>query len=157
MGTWLPETCWATSRREIKNTKVTSSWFFLSTLGIWCPGHFAPNDSRVAQYHRVGNFLILVKCHQSIERQKTVAYPDKAFTVIFSATKNCPLTQSCIMPHHKLTFGESRTCSQGVQISCLYTRPFVWTAASSVNITRHKTSLLSSVVASIRFVNWSLV
>ena len=32
MGTWLPETCWATSRREIKNTKVTSSWFFLSTL-----------------------------------------------------------------------------------------------------------------------------
>ena len=32
MGTWSPETCWATSRREIKNTKVTSSWFFLSTL-----------------------------------------------------------------------------------------------------------------------------
>ena len=32
MGTWLPETCWATSRREIKNTKVTSRWFFLSTL-----------------------------------------------------------------------------------------------------------------------------
>jgi len=32
MGTWLPETCWATGRREIKNTKVTSSWFFLSTL-----------------------------------------------------------------------------------------------------------------------------
>jgi hypothetical protein len=29
--TWLPETCWATSRREIKNTKVTSIWFFLST------------------------------------------------------------------------------------------------------------------------------
>ena len=32
MGTWLPETCWATIRREIKNRKVTSSWFFLSTL-----------------------------------------------------------------------------------------------------------------------------
>ena len=33
MGTWLPETCWATCKREIKdNTKVTSSWFFLSTL-----------------------------------------------------------------------------------------------------------------------------
>jgi len=31
MGTWLPETCWTTIRREIKNTKVTSSWFFLST------------------------------------------------------------------------------------------------------------------------------
>ena len=27
MGTWLPKTCWATSRREIMNTKVTSSWF----------------------------------------------------------------------------------------------------------------------------------
>jgi hypothetical protein len=32
MGTWLPETCWATSRREINNTKVTSSWFILPTL-----------------------------------------------------------------------------------------------------------------------------
>ena len=32
MGTWLPETCWATNRRKTKNTKVTSSWFFLSTL-----------------------------------------------------------------------------------------------------------------------------
>ena len=32
MGTWLPKTCRATIRREIKNTKVTSSWFFLSTL-----------------------------------------------------------------------------------------------------------------------------
>ena len=32
MGTWLPESCWATSRRQINNTKVTSSWFFLSTL-----------------------------------------------------------------------------------------------------------------------------
>ena len=31
MGMWLPETCWATSRREIKNSKVTSSWFFSST------------------------------------------------------------------------------------------------------------------------------
>ena len=31
IGTWLPETCWATSRREIKNKKLTSSWFFLST------------------------------------------------------------------------------------------------------------------------------
>ena len=32
MGTWLPETCWATSRKEIKYAKVTFSWFFLSTL-----------------------------------------------------------------------------------------------------------------------------
>ena len=34
MGTWLPETCWATIRREIKNTNVTSSWFSLCTLHI---------------------------------------------------------------------------------------------------------------------------
>jgi hypothetical protein len=34
IGTWLPETCLATSRREIKNTKVTSSWFFLSILSL---------------------------------------------------------------------------------------------------------------------------
>ena len=27
MGTWLPDTFWTTSRREIKSTKVTSSWF----------------------------------------------------------------------------------------------------------------------------------
>ena len=34
MGTWLPEICWGTSRREIKHTKVTSSWFLLSTLSF---------------------------------------------------------------------------------------------------------------------------
>jgi hypothetical protein len=41
MGTWLPETCWATSRREIKTTKVTPSWFFLSTLNYdaWSTTH----------------------------------------------------------------------------------------------------------------------
>ena len=32
MGTWLPESCWETIRREIKYTILTSSWFFLSTL-----------------------------------------------------------------------------------------------------------------------------
>jgi len=32
MGTWLPETCWATIRREINHKKVTSGWFFLSIL-----------------------------------------------------------------------------------------------------------------------------
>ena len=32
MGTWLPETCWATIRREIRIQKVISSWFFLYTL-----------------------------------------------------------------------------------------------------------------------------
>ena len=32
MGTWLPETCWATCKGEIKdNTKVTSSWFLIRT------------------------------------------------------------------------------------------------------------------------------
>jgi len=32
MGTWLPETCWATCKGEIKeNTKLTSSWFLIHT------------------------------------------------------------------------------------------------------------------------------
>ena len=32
MGTWLPETCWATCKGEIKdNTKVTFSWFLIHT------------------------------------------------------------------------------------------------------------------------------
>jgi len=36
MGTWLPETCWATCKGEIKdNTKVTSSWFLIHTE-LWC-------------------------------------------------------------------------------------------------------------------------
>ena len=38
MGTWLPETCWATSRREIKNTKViTSRSRQLLMMGTWLP------------------------------------------------------------------------------------------------------------------------
>ena len=37
-------------------------------LWIRCSGHFAPYDTRVAQHHCVGNFHILVKCHQSFER-----------------------------------------------------------------------------------------
>jgi len=85
-------------------------------------------------------FLFLLNAISLLRDKKTVAYPDIAFTVILSATKKCPLTQSCIMPH-KFTFGEPRTCSQGVQISCIFTRPFVWTAAVFVNSTRHKTSL----------------
>ena len=33
MGTWLPETCWATCKGKIKdNTKVTSSWFLIHTF-----------------------------------------------------------------------------------------------------------------------------
>jgi hypothetical protein len=32
MGTWLPETCWASCKGEIKdNTKVTSSWYLIHT------------------------------------------------------------------------------------------------------------------------------
>jgi len=52
MDTWLPETCWATIRREIKNTKVTSSWFFLSTLNY---------DSR-STTHQI---QVLLKCDRN--------------------------------------------------------------------------------------------
>jgi len=36
MGTWLPETCWATCKGEIKDhTKVTSSWFVIPYRMYW--------------------------------------------------------------------------------------------------------------------------
>jgi hypothetical protein len=47
MGKWLPETCWTNGRRETKNTKVTSSWFFLSTLNY---------DARSTTYQMI-NFI----------------------------------------------------------------------------------------------------
>ena len=37
MGTWLPETCWATIRREIKNTKSDSSMDALPANRTWQP------------------------------------------------------------------------------------------------------------------------
>ena len=37
MGTWLPETCWATCKGEIKdNTWMTSSWFLIHTDALSC-------------------------------------------------------------------------------------------------------------------------
>ena len=49
MGTRLPETCWATIRREIRIQKVTSSWFFLSTLN---------NDAR-STTHQIYHWLLI--------------------------------------------------------------------------------------------------
>ena len=40
VGTWLPEPCWATSRREIRNTQVTSSWF---SYPHWITMHGQPH------------------------------------------------------------------------------------------------------------------
>ena len=41
MGTWLPETCWATCKEEINdNTKVTSSWFLIP---YWITMHGQPH------------------------------------------------------------------------------------------------------------------
>jgi hypothetical protein len=40
MRTWLPETCWATCKGEIKdNTKVTSSWFLTHTESRFTVNH----------------------------------------------------------------------------------------------------------------------
>jgi hypothetical protein len=55
MGTWLPETCWATIRREIKDTKSDISWFFLSTLYFWLSIMMftvVPNSARMLQTYR---------------------------------------------------------------------------------------------------------
>jgi hypothetical protein len=62
MGTWLPETFWATSRREIKNTKVTSSWFILSTLkGLFvnCSSSNKRNTSDPAMVFHLKCYLCL--------------------------------------------------------------------------------------------------
>ena len=73
MGTWLPETCWATIRREIKNTKVASIWFFLSTREIvclWrlqqevkcvCNSENSPNDwhSNIRKWSKPCSMLVL--------------------------------------------------------------------------------------------------
>ena len=58
MGTWLPETCWATSRREIKNTKVASSWFFLSTINKHF--YFALSSKVAAHNAREGKLVIFL-------------------------------------------------------------------------------------------------
>ena len=60
MGTRLPETCWATIRREINNTKVASSWFFLSTLNYDARSTTHPNN--VLLFFRRGNNFLLPKC-----------------------------------------------------------------------------------------------
>ena len=58
MGTWLPETCWATIRREIKNTKSVSSWFFLSTLNY---------DARSTTHHiHYFNFCIIFSAFKTL-------------------------------------------------------------------------------------------
>ena len=48
MGTWLPETCWATIRREIKNTKSDIQLvFFIHTEGVG-------NSPSPSDYHIFG-------------------------------------------------------------------------------------------------------
>ena len=65
MGTWLPETCWVTSRREIKNTKVASSWFFLSTMKflVWL---------RILQHLKMDFIMHLAFC---VSKTHSVALP----------------------------------------------------------------------------------
>jgi hypothetical protein len=43
MGTWLPDTCWATCKREIKdNTLATSGWFLSTQTTVTCASLSAP-------------------------------------------------------------------------------------------------------------------
>ena len=77
MGTWLPETCWATIRRE-RIQKVTSSWFFLSTLmpavyyrTLYCSGKKGKSDccvcvwmhthkhTHIYTYHWMGTLTLI--------------------------------------------------------------------------------------------------
>jgi len=58
MGTWLPETCWAAIRREIKNIKVTSSWFFLSTIN-----YDARSTKHQISKDLIGFLVVMSKSH----------------------------------------------------------------------------------------------
>jgi len=57
MGTWLPETCWATCKGEIKdNTKVTFSWFLIHTV-VAHAGKCVPATSFLLSIHDTVYFL----------------------------------------------------------------------------------------------------
>jgi len=63
MGTWLPETCWATNRREIKATKVTSSWFFLSTPELFFSLHPVSQPANITTAYSEENYRDLEPNH----------------------------------------------------------------------------------------------
>ena len=62
MGTWLSETCWVTNRREIKNTKVTSSWF---SYPHWIMMHRQPHIRFLYLYCSF-NFYHLMRPYASL-------------------------------------------------------------------------------------------
>ena len=58
MGTWLPETCWATIRREIKNTKVLTTFLqprHIPTQGYNITQSSAPDDGHMVARNMLSN------------------------------------------------------------------------------------------------------
>ena len=107
MGTWLPETCWATIRREIKIQKVSSSWFFLSTLNY---------DAR-STTHRIYHLLCSEQSTNGhcLQSKWPTVRPQTLNTISFDAilpsTLRCPKQ----LPFHvyQLKFFEHLLCFPG--------------------------------------------
>jgi len=63
MGTWLPETCWATYKGEIKdNPNVTSSWFLIHTE-LRCTVNHTSDRERASS---VRKWNLLVVCWSAL-------------------------------------------------------------------------------------------
>ena len=59
MGTWLPETCWATIRREIKNTKVLTTFLqprHIPTQGYNITQSSTPDDGHMVARNMLSNY-----------------------------------------------------------------------------------------------------
>ena len=62
MSTWLPETCWATIRRDIKNTKSDIQLVFLIHTELRC------TDNRTSDLHKRGFYLWLTMGKQKVSQ-----------------------------------------------------------------------------------------
>ena len=58
MGTWLPETCWATIRREIKNTKGDIQLVFLIHTELRCTVNRTSDNIHLKGYTKVNFYWI---------------------------------------------------------------------------------------------------
>ena len=59
MDTWLPETCWATIRREIKNTKFLTTFLqprHIPTQGYNITQSSAPDDGHMVARNMLSNY-----------------------------------------------------------------------------------------------------
>jgi len=104
MGTWLPETCWATSKGEIKNTKVTSSYLLLIDTELRCTVNLTPELRFCARSWRRFLYLLLFELlirsftvfivSYIIESLNNVLKNVVQFRVLCT---NCTVSNTCIL------------------------------------------------------------